>query len=85
MWASTSNPCYSLGGVRAGESIAIALMQLGTARPLRIGANLWYLARKRHFAAVLKVRHGVVVEIGVAAKALTQAQRSQSALLHSLN
>lgn len=85
VWASTSDPYYSLDGVRAGESIAIAAAQLSTGQPLRIGANLWYLAPKRHFTAVLKVHHGVVEELGIADNVLTATQRSQSALMHSFS
>lgn len=69
--------------MRAGESIAIAGPRLGASKPLRIGANLWYLAHASRFTEALKVRHGIVAEIGIADSELTQTPRSQSALMHS--
>jgi hypothetical protein len=83
VWASTANPYYSLDGVRAGESITIVSRALGTERPFHIGLNYWYLARKATYTAVLKVRHGVVGELGIAASALTKTRKTQAILMHS--
>ncbi len=83
MWASTSNPYYSLDGIRAGESIATASRVLGTEPPFHIGLNYWYLARKATYTAVLKVRGGVVEELGIADNALTTSRSLQSTLMHS--
>jgi hypothetical protein len=83
IWASTSNPYYSLGGVRPGESIATASQALGTLPPLHIGLNYWYLARKANYTAVLKVRAGVVEELGIASNALTSTAHARNVLMHS--
>ena len=83
VWASVSNPYYSLDGIRAGESIATASRVLGTERPFHIGLNYWYLARKATYTAVLKVRGGVVEELGIADNALTTSRALQSTLMHS--
>ena len=83
MWASTSNPYYSLDGIRAGESIATASRVLGTEPPFHIGLNYWYLARKATYTAVLKVRGTVVQELGIADNALTKTRKTQSVLMHS--
>ncbi len=83
VWASTSNPYYSLDGIRAGESIATASRVLGTEPPLHIGLNYWYLARKASYTAVLKVRGTVVQELGIANNALTKTQKAQNVLMHS--
>lgn len=83
VWASTSDPYYSLAGIRAGESIAAASRALGTEPPFHIGLNYWYLARKARYTAVLKVRGGVVQELGIAASALTSTRRTQAELMHS--
>ena len=56
VWASTSDPYYSLDGIRAGESITTASLALGIEPPFHIGLNYWYLARKTTYTAVLKVR-----------------------------
>jgi virginiamycin B lyase len=83
VWSSTSNPFYSLDGVRAGESIATAAAVLGTEPPFHIGLNYWYLARKANYTAVLKVRGGVVEELGIANNTLTTTRGLQSTLMNS--
>jgi hypothetical protein len=83
VWASTSNPYYSLDGVRPGESITTAAAALHTGPPFHIGLNYWYLARKPGYTAVLKVRGDVVQELGIATNALTTTRAAQSALMHS--
>ena len=83
VWASTSNPYYSLDGIRAGESIATASRVLGTEPPFHIGLNYWYLARKTSYTAVLKVRGNVVQELGIADNALTTTRAAQNVLMHS--
>jgi hypothetical protein len=83
VWASVSNPYYSLDGIRAGESIATASRVLGTEPPFHIGLNYWYLARKATYTAVLKVRGGVVEELGIADNALTKTRKAQNVLMHS--
>jgi hypothetical protein len=83
VWASTSNPYYSLDGVRAGESIATAALALGTELPFHIGLNYWYVARKPNYTAVLKVRGSVVQELGIADNSLTTTRKTQNVLMHS--
>jgi hypothetical protein len=83
VWASTSNPYYSIDGVRPGESIARASRRLHTTRPFHIGRNHWYLARRAGYTVVLKVRHGVVGEIGIAENSLTATRAQESVLMHS--
>ena len=83
VWASVSNPYYSLDGIRPGESIAAASRVLGTAAPFHIGLNYWYLARKPTYTAVLKVRGGVVEELGIADNQLTTSRGLQSVLMRS--
>ena len=56
---------------------------LGTEPPFHIGLNYWYLARKATYTAVLKVRGGVVEELGIADNALTTSRSLQSTLMHS--
>ena len=83
VWASTSNPFYSIGGVRPGEAIAAASAALHTEAPLHIGLNYWYLAVQAKSTAVLKVRGGVVQEIGIADNLLTANAADQNTLMHS--
>ena len=83
VWASTSNPYYSVYGVRPGESIANAAITLHTEAPFHIGRNYWYLARERNSTAVLKVRHGVVEEIGIGDNQLSNGRKDQRIFMKS--
>ena len=83
VWSSTSNPFYSIDGVRPGESIAVASADLHTEPPFHIGLNYWYLARKTTSTAVLKVRDGVVEEIGIGDNVLTDGRKAQRIFMNS--
>ncbi|HEY5431764.1 MAG TPA: hypothetical protein VIK04_21810, partial [Solirubrobacteraceae bacterium] len=83
VWASTSNPHYSLHRIAAGASLASARRVLGSGRRFHIGHNYWYLFRGHDYTVVLKVRHGVVEEVGIADNRLTATRRQQAALMHS--
>ncbi len=67
----TSNTFYSLRGVLPGMKLATARRRVKLSRGIRIGANTWYLFAANASRGVLKVRHGVVQEVGLAPKALT--------------
>lgn len=69
---STASPFYSLRGLRPGGTLAAARRVLRLSRPLKVGLNSWYLAPDGNVRAVLKVRHGIVEEIGVAENLLTR-------------
>jgi hypothetical protein len=77
VWISTSNPRYAIGGVRAGARLASARRRLRLERVLPIGLNDWYFAPAGPVTAVLKVRHGVVQEVGIAVRALTSDRRAE--------
>lgn len=81
--ALTANRTYTLNGVRPGTSLGAAKRQLHLGRTLRIGRNDWYLIRRRTATGVLKVRHGLVREVGLANPALTATRSDQRALFNS--
>ncbi len=83
VWSSTSDPFYSLDGIRAGESIATASTALDTEPPFHIGLNYCYLARKTTYTAVPKVSGGAVEELGIADNVLTTSRGLQGVLMHS--
>jgi autotransporter-associated beta strand protein len=85
IWISTSNPFYAFDGVRAGESLALAQKVLHTSAPIKVGKNLWYLARTSSYTIVLKVRAGVAQELGVATNALTKTRAAETVLMHSFS
>ena len=63
----TASRYYALDGIRPDARLAAAARRLHVSRGYRVGLNTWYLTpfgpRSR---GVLKVRHGVIEEIGVA-------------------
>ena len=79
----TASTHYAIKGVRAGSRLTAARARLKLSHPYYVGRNTWYLAPDGAARAVLKVRHGDVQEIGIAAKILTAPRRRASAFLRS--
>jgi hypothetical protein len=79
----TANRHYSLRGVRPGARVAMARRRLRLSRPIRAGLNIWYLASAGRVTGVLKVRAGVVRELGIADRRLTSPRTLATALLSS--
>ena len=85
IWASTSNGYYDVHGVRPGATVAAAGKRLKLTRPFQVGLNTLYLAPNGASTAVLKVRHGIVEEIGIGDKQLTQGRKAQRYFLTSFS
>jgi hypothetical protein len=85
VWASTANPLYAMRGVRPGATLRVARKHLKLTGPFHVGLNYWYLDTRRPSTAVLKVRHGIVEEIGIADRALTRSRRAQLRFLRSFS
>jgi hypothetical protein len=83
IWASTSSGFYAIHGIRPGATIAAARAVLKLTGPIVIGLNDWYLAPNGSSTAVLKVRHGIIEEIGIGDRRLTQGHKAQHAFLSS--
>jgi hypothetical protein len=83
IWASTSSGFYAIHGIRPGATIAAARAGLKLTGPIVIGLNDWYLAPNGSSTAVLKIRHGIIEEIGIGDKRLTQGHKAQHAFLSS--
>jgi hypothetical protein len=82
--ALTANPYYALNGVRPGMLLSSVAKRLGVGKTFHIGSNFWYLAPDGGARGVLKVRGGVIQEVGLANKQLTAGNRaSQHAFLAS--
>jgi len=76
--AVTANRFYSLGGVKPGTRLAPALRKLHShPRGIHAGLNFWYVVKKGRVSYVLKVRRGVVLEIGVVDRPLTRTIKAQ--------
>ncbi|HUE26517.1 MAG TPA: hypothetical protein VMP89_07055, partial [Solirubrobacteraceae bacterium] len=66
---STSDRLYALRGVHPGTRLSKVARKLKVGKPIKIGLNSWYLAPNGGPSiAVLKVRHGIIQEIGIAEK-----------------
>ena len=74
--ALSANPHYALRGVRPGARLAAVARRLKTGAAFHIGLNYWYLARNGASTGVLKVRHGIIEEVGIADKRLTRGRRA---------
>jgi hypothetical protein len=83
--ALTANSFYALDGVRPGESLTTAANKLHTGAAIRVGANDWYMAPNGSTTAILKVRDGIVQEIGTATKKVTQHRRAQRTFITSFS
>jgi hypothetical protein len=85
VWASTDNARYSVNGIRAGATLVSARQALPHGDYFRLGLNYWYLAPIKGATAVLKVRHGIVEEVGIADKQLTGSHRANRILMSSFD
>jgi hypothetical protein len=73
----TANRHYALHGVRPGTRLTRRLARrLHVGRAFKLGLNTWYLVGNGPSRGVLKVRHGVILEIGIANKQLTSGARA---------
>jgi hypothetical protein len=80
--ALTANPFYALDGVAPGASLQLARSKLRLGKVFHIGLNDWYVESRAAANGVLKVRGGVIQEVGLVNKELTRTRRSQSRLLN---
>jgi hypothetical protein len=83
VWASTANPYYTLRGVSPRATLAAARAHLKLGKPFHIGANTWYLIPSGASTGVLKVRKGIVEEIGIAEKPITKTRKADRVFLGS--
>jgi hypothetical protein len=81
--ALTANPFYALEGARPGFTLASVAKRLHVGKPIQIGVNSWYVAPGAAAMGVLKVRGGVIQEVGIADRRLTLTRRQQQAFLAS--
>jgi len=85
IWASTDNARYAVAGIRAGATLTAAEKALPHGYLFRVGLNDWYIAPVRGASAVLKVRQGIVEEVGIAVKQLTGSHKADRELMTSFD
>ena len=83
--ALTANPDYALLGVRPGDALGPVAGRLHAGSGFQIGRNRWYVLPAGASRGVLKVRHGVIEEIGIANRSLTAGRGPARRLLASLD
>jgi uncharacterized tannase-like protein DUF6351 len=81
--ALTASHYYSLRGVRPGARLSAVARRLQVGKGLHIGRNWWYLAPNGPSTGVLKVRRGIIDEVGIADKQLTNTPSADWRFLNS--
>jgi 6-phosphogluconolactonase (cycloisomerase 2 family) len=85
IWASTASAYYAANGIRVGATVGAAGKALKLTGPIKIGANDWYVSRERSSTIVLKVRSGLIQEVGIGDRALTVGAKAQRNFLESFS
>lgn len=85
IWISTSNTHYKLHGVTAGTKLTTVARKLSVGRPFKVGRNTWYVFPTGSVQGIIKVRKGVIEEIGIADRALTTTRGMTSRFLRSFD
>ncbi|MDQ6748431.1 MAG: hypothetical protein M3010_10060 [Candidatus Dormibacteraeota bacterium] len=80
----SANRRYALHGVRPGTRLNKVARRLHVSRRIAIGRNDWYLAPNGFSHGVLKVRHGVILEVGVANRRQTRNLSAARQFLRNL-
>ena len=81
--ALTADRHYALRGVRPGTKLARVARRLKVGHRFPVGLNVWYLTPNGSSHGVLKVRHGIIEEVGIADKGLTGSLRARRRFLHT--
>jgi hypothetical protein len=66
----TADRLYTLRRIPPGTSLKLAAQRVRLGRPIKLGPNTWYIVPNGSSVGVLKVRHGVVEEVGIAERTL---------------
>jgi hypothetical protein len=83
--ALTANPFYALEGVRPGMKVTSVAKRLHVGKPFHVGRNYWYFVPGATARGVLKVRGGVIQEVGLASTALTGTRDAERRFIRSFN
>ena len=83
--ALTASPHFALRGVRPGARLNAVARQLRIGNGFHIGLNWWYLVPNGSSRGVLKVRHGIIEEVGIADKQLLTNRQADWRFLRSFS
>jgi hypothetical protein len=81
----TINPHYGLRGITPGASLGAAKRKLKLGKPIRLAGSDWYVVSGTKAAEILKVRRGIVQEVGIANASLTRGRSARRTFLSSFS
>jgi hypothetical protein len=81
--ALTANPYYTLDGIAPHTPLSVAA-RVGLSPRVHLGSNDWYFVRLGPVTGVLKVRGGIIQEVGIAMRDLTATPTAQRQFIRSL-
>ncbi len=81
--ALTTSRRYRIRGVTRGSSVRSLRRRVRGERRLRVGRNVWYLARGRYSTLAFRTRGGRVREVGLADRQLTRTMRGSKHVLRA--
>ena len=82
--ALTAGRRYALRGVHPGAKLHKVSGHLKVGRAYHVGKNFWYVIANGPSVGVLKVRHGVIQEVGIASKVLARTLSDRKRFLRLL-
>jgi hypothetical protein len=83
--ALTANSYYALLGARPGAEVASVAKHLGLGKPFKVGSNDWYFGRGSYARTIVKVRNGVIQEVGLASLGLTTTRSQERVFINSFD
>jgi sugar lactone lactonase YvrE len=83
VFALSSNRHYSLDGVRPGTRVRTAARHLKLGKVIHSGLNYWYVIAGRRSNGIMKVRHGIILGVGIVNRRLTLTRSAQLQLLRN--
>lgn len=81
----TANDHYALHGVRVGTRLSKVARRLRVGKGFQVGRNRWYLDPNGPSRGILKVRHGVIEEVGIANATLTRTRKATRRFLRGFS
>jgi hypothetical protein len=81
----TANPYYGLDGAKPGMKVASVAKKLGLTKPFKVGSNDWYFGTGAYARGIVKVRGGVIQEVGLSSLNLTGSRSQQHAFISSFD
>ena len=79
----TSSGRFTVRGIKRGSKLSTLRRRLRGERRIRVGNNVWYVARGRGVRLVYKTRGRRVLEVGIANARLSRTGRAQKRLLRA--